>query len=166
MAINNITQNNWCNFIHIRIYIVMRPDIYWIEIITTTYYFAITNKFSVNSNIFLKCVQRQGTFYDTISMTRWVFGINGTKVAFGNYQIHIGNTTINYSLMNMFILNIANSIINKINNGPIVVNIQNSWVLSIGNYVIYHLIKCVFGFWILWNTDFNLTLFKTVSNYP
>ena len=47
-----------------------------------------------------------------ITITLLVFSINGINITLRNYQLHIGNTNIEYSLLNLFILNIVSSIFN------------------------------------------------------
>ena len=69
------------------------------------------NNLSINSHILLKCVCIWENFKFVISMAILVFVIHGTKVTPGNYQIHVVNTTIKYSSMIKFILNVISSII-------------------------------------------------------
>ena len=59
---------------------------------------------------------------DVVSMKILVFGVNGNKLTFINYQLYILTNVLKYVFMNNFMKNIINYKNNKINNDTTIVN--------------------------------------------
>ena len=135
------------------------------EINTFTIFFSRINHFSMNIQVFLKCIQRGVKINNTITMTIWVFSINYTKIPLRNNQWNIRDNTIKYVLINIFILYIIIPITTKIHNNPVIVYSQKLKALKIINHSISQMITWVFNFLIPGNNKLFLTWMETIVNY-
>ena len=110
------------------------------------YHFSGENYLSINIQGFLKFIYSWCGFYNAVTMTWYIFRINNTIITFRYDQLHVGNISIKYCSIDVFIICIIFYLINKIQNSKVVVRYQNLRELVIDNYGIYLLIKLILNF--------------------
>ena len=137
-------------FFVIWINIVVLVYVYW-KISAFTYDISRGNFPSINIQVLLKDIWVWGKYYIVGTMAWCVFVFNTLKLYSVYYQIHERKITFNYHFIDVFILNIICSIINKINNNQVVLRSINWKGLAIWNYSIYRPVSFIFNFYITGN---------------